>query len=393
MKTNRINLNFFFNSRRFPAFTVIELMIVIIIVALVGGVAVESFYVTFLSYRQTEDYIIAAEEVEYAMATLRPQFTNIGLGMPNNSEGEGYFPIMFTGPEGNHPIMGYMGARSILIPKDWGGPVTLGKGDAHNNITNNDSAYFVTERNNSGVFEGRELFYAWAVPTGVRINKQVQKYFCSENKDNDSPTREFELLEPGDAQRLRDFNVDLGRVIGLSNQNRGGNIRSWFLFPSFKIPLLLDDGYSVVDTTNNKIFASVSPYIGDHPIVADSGDTKFEGNLFGFEEVHLVQAACIFSNGDELIQRIYGEGIDSYMDITLATNVLGVYFVFDDERRILTMYTVTRGNNHGESTEVYNRAYLRTKLPDYAPDDFIISVNRNNDYRILVENMTWRIRN
>lgn len=390
MKTNKIDFNLVFKNWRFPAFTIVELMIVIVIIAIVGGVAISAFFMTYRSYRQSDDHITAAEEVEFAMAALRPQFSNIGLGMPNNLEGQGSFNISFTGPDADsQPIMAYMGDIK-RVNTAWGGPITLGNGNARNDLTS-----FVTERNDEGVFAGRELFYVWAVPTGVRLQRgsewsKERTLFRSDIKDD---VIEFKMLDRGDVRKLRDFTYDFDRQIGISNVNRGANTRSWFLFPSFRIPLLVEGSstQNAIDEASDTIQARVSPYsFYDH----NTGhDAIFEGSIFGFEEVHLLQAACIFSNGDKLIQRTYGESIRDYTDRELASNVLGVYFVFNDVRRMLTMYTIARGNFKEEVPKAHNRFYLKSKLPEFAPAPEDLVSDADMGYRILVESMTWRIRN
>jgi type II secretory pathway pseudopilin PulG len=398
MKIRRIGLKF--NYNRFPAFSLVELMISLMIVAIVGGVAVTAFFITYGSYRQSDDLVTAAQEIELAMAALRPQFTNIGLGMPDNSQKNGSFNISFTGPNNTHqPIMAYMGDIT-RDNRDWGGPVTLGNGNAHNDVK--VATNFIQDRinnNNDEVFAGRELFYTWAVPTGMRVHRSSEwpgnndrTWFTS---DPSEPVINFMMLNDGDVGRLVDFTHDYGRKIGIVSEDRGANIRSWFLFPSFGIPLLVDEYDFVtnpIDISQNTIRARVSPYsVTNHPFGV-SNDLRLGGSIYGLEEVHLVQTACIFSDGKDLIQRIYGNTIRNHTDRVLATNVLGVYFVFNDERKILTMYTIARGNSRSEVSQAYNREYLRSKFPSYVNTNDLVPA-ADMGYRMLVESMTWRIIN
>ena len=384
---NKIKLNWILKRARFTAFTVVELMIVMLVFAIVGGVTVSAFFITVGSYSQAEDHVNAAREVEFAMNTLRPQFSNIGLGMPNNSASTGSFNISFTGPIGSNPVMAYMGDRT-WSNRSWGGPVTLGVKGAHTDITN-PSFLSNTPEPGTRAFAGEELFYVWSVPTRIRLQRgsdwnNGKRVFSSESTEPIS----FKFLESGDVRKLVDYVYDYGRRIGVTNSNRGANVRSWIVFPSFRVPLLIEeDGtYYGIDQTNDIIRASVSPYSYD----SLAADYTFEGSLQGYEEVHLVQAACIYAENGNLIQRIY-EDVTNFTDIVLATNVLGVYFVFDDDRRILTMYTVACGNTYAGIASAYNREYLMSKLPSHVPISFIDNADRG--YRILVESMTWRIRN
>jgi hypothetical protein len=270
----------------------------------------------------------------------------------------------------------------------------LGNGNAHNDVT--AAANFVTSRNN-GVFAGRELFYVWAIPTGVRVHRGAQwpgnaarTWFTS------NPTEaaiNFMMLSSGDVERLEKFSYNYSQAIGISRANRGANTRSWFLLPSLRVPLLIEDDTDAIDIGNNTVRARVSPYSENHPYGANN-NLRLGGSLYGLEEVHLVQAACIFTDGNNLTQRVY-DNIRDYTDYVLATNVLGVYFVYDDQRRILTMYSVARGNFRTEVRQADNREYLRSKLPAsvYSLADSLIPNTSGLGYRILVESMTWRIIN
>ena len=392
----RLKLKMFSKKLCSPAFTIVELLIVMIIVAIVGGVAVSAFFVTLNSYRQSDDYITAAEEVEYAMAALRSQITNIGLGMPNNASGSGSFNISFTGPFGDQPIMAYMGDINRGANRNWGGPITLGEKYARDYMGDPSASHLSTAHNPSaGVYTGRELFYAWAVPTGVRLKKGSEwnpggaPLFSS---DNANPI-ELMLLDNGDVEKLVKFTYDFGRSIGISNSKRGANIGSWILFPSFKVPLLIEEdtpANKAIDENNNIIRVRPAPYAGTHPTAYNA---RMEGNLYGYEEVHLLQVACIYSNGDKLIQRIYGEDVNTYTERILANNIISAYFIFDDDRRILTMYTIARGNSRSEVSPAYNQVYLRSKLPSYIQIDDNLVSSLDMGCRILVESLTWRIRN
>jgi hypothetical protein len=340
------------------------------------------------AYEQTDDHITASYEMEYAWNELRPQFTNIGLGMPNNSALTGSFNISFTGPGADQPIMAYMGDIT-RTNKDWGGPVTLGIRGAHNDPTNSDN--MVTARNTDGVFAGEELFYAWAVPTNERLAKSSEwsaigsaTSFSSGNADSEIA---FRFLDTGDSiTRLKSFSYN-GRHIGISDDNRGADIGSWILFPSFKIPLLIDS--IGVET----LTVRVSPYsfFNTSLTAPRSNSVNLEGTMNGLEEIHLLQAACLFTENGRLVQRIYGKSISDFTDKVLAVNVLGTYFVFDDVRRLLTVYIAARGNSRSVVPHDANSNYLALRLPDFVPGNFIASADMG--FRILVESVTWRIRN
>ena len=386
MRKNNYNLRL--RRAHYPAFTLNELLISMMIVAIVGGAVIYALAIITKTFGQADDQTSASYEMEYVWKELSPQFTNIGLCMPNNSALSGSFNISFTGPATDQPIMAYMGDYT-RADREWGCPVTVGKKGAH--IAPTDSANMVRAKNSDGVYAGEELFYAWAVPTNERLSKTSDwattiGSATSFSSNQISADITFKFYDGVDSvQKLANFTYN-GRRIGISTTKRGANVSSWILLPSFKIPLLID----AIDTETVTVRISPYSYFDDsHTPRVDK--VNFEGIMNGLEEVHLLQAACLFTENRRLIQRIYGNSINEFTDKVLGVNILGTYFVFDDERRLLTMYIAGSGNSPSAMPHSFNVDYLASRLPSFVPYNFIASDDQG--FRIIVESITWRIRN
>ena len=354
--------------------------------AILGGVAVAALWLFSGIFSQTDDYTSARQDTEYVFQTIGRQFSNIGLGMPNNRSQEGTFAASFRGLGGSHPVMEQMGDRAGNNI-EWGGPVALGKVNLGNVY---DGSYMVqsttTMPDGRDVYVGPELFYAWAVPTGVMVRAQrtdpldAAKRTGWVGKVGTSQDITFEMLEPGGVASLIGFEYDrqpAGIVAG-----NGINMRSWIVFPTFRIPMLVRN----IDAANNRIRVTVAPGSDSrhyNPLV-------LEGMLAGFEEIHMPQAARIYVRDNQLIQEIFRDNFLSASNSVrnvLARNVLAVYFKFDPEARLLTMYIAMRGS---DPLPVGKKPGMPEKWPSFAAS---VLDSKDLRYRILVESMTWRIRN
>lgn len=172
-------------------FSLIELLISITILSIVGWVSVSALHLMYTSFWQTDDHITARSEIEFAFNELRPQFTNIGLAMPNSKSGHGSFADAFTG------LTTDIGSMTVPISVDNG---------------------------------GSRLLYAWAVPTGVKIGTNASGKIKIVAGDGEAT----EPL-PISADALTDL-----RNFSYNGRNIGINSRPWILFPSLRIPLRID---------------------------------------------------------------------------------------------------------------------------------------------------------
>ena len=389
--------------RRSKGFSIIEFMVAMMVLFLIGGTALISFWVFWGAHQMDSDYVQAREEIEYAFQVLGRDFTNISLGMPNNREGNGNFSEAFRGiDEDNSPIMFFMGEDGA----DWGGPILLRWHPASNMPEYFDSGrirHAVTETVNHGgndVFIGDELIYTAAIPaTSLTPGTSVTGSILKVNAPTPAPNNEeplqgilftFPLIQTNGVTDLNNY-TDEGRPAAIINDSLSQrNPRSWVTFPGLALPLLVR-GWN---TGSNTLQLVVAPHSRKANLP--------HGGISGFEEIYLVKAARVFVNGrNQLVQEIYGDDFNdspaletaasSFVRI-LAENIAGVVFMFDPAGRTLTMHIAAMGVSPRPAT---GAAVVQP------PNWPIVSEDANNsllsddalERRIVVGNRTWRIRN
>lgn len=342
------------------AFTLTEILLAMIVVSIVGAALVAALFAFLNSYNQTEDYATAREGIENTFQVLSPQFNNAGLGMPNNRRGDGSFHSAFA-PDGNRPklsVMSLMGAKN----KAWGGPITVASGAL------SDAANHITVADVDGNYSGSELYFAWSEPTGILVSSDL-------GSANMRGTQGYKLY-----QNYQLLSTDIGYWTGDKLILRWGGSTAvglgkedWIVFPSFGAPLWVEDASA------NGAVVLVAPG-------AEKERVLLGGVIHGFEEVHRVRTARLRMISGDLVQEFYETPPQSDPSRTeiLMRNVAGVWFRFNPQTRILNLSIAARGIN---SDPKYAAGARPTGWPDGAPD---VGDGR---HRILVENMTWRIRN
>lgn len=344
------------------AFTLTEVLIAIIVVAIVGGSVISALSSFFLSYAHTEDYTVAREEIENAFQTLSVQIGNAGLGMPNNREGKGSFAMAFAAADGSAKprasVMSLMGEKG----KAWGGPVTVAKGDIA------EESKRVTVPDADGSYSGPELYYAWSVPSGELIRSVQNRKMGKPQVVSDF--MHYDVLS-------EDTGYWSGETLQLKPLKTGGGPMVsrdvWVVLPSFGAPLWVRDSLS------SHIDVSVAPGSVKQKVLLG-------GIILGFEEVHRVRAARLRVDSGNLVQDLYDAPPQARPSRTrvLAHNVVGTWFRFNPETRILQFSLAVRGLN-ADARGASGRRPLG--WPNGAPDI------EDKQHRILVESMTWRIRN
>lgn len=361
--TNRLSGSY---NRRSAGFSLLELLMSMVIVAMVGGFLVTAFKLMLISYRQTDDHITSRYEIEFAINAVRPEFSNISLGMPNGKYGSGSFSKSFGGTT-YKPIMAYMGDGAT----SWGGPITLARGNAYNHSAAGLDNLVTSPVSGTDEYVGDVLFYAWAVPTGERI-AYPENGVGLISGDTDI---NIAFQRAGAVDRLLNFQAE-GHNIGIiaGGSNNGENLRSWLLLPSFRVPLFVKS----VNSADNKISVKISP-----------GAQEFSGVINGYEEVHLIQVGCVYARDGNLIRRVY-ETLGSYSEKSIATNISAVCFSFNDTSRILTMYVASFGNSFGDVDANMPADVFQSRWSPHMPINI-----RSADVgrRFLIESMTWRIKN
>ena len=366
------------SSKRACAFSLTEVLISMLIIAVLGGVAVTALGLFFGSFSQMDDYTTAEAELNYAVQRLSREFAMIGLGMPNNRDGEGSFALSFRGfAAAGQPIIAHFGESP---PGAWGGPVTVAA-----NSTNSGPAIAAMIAGRG--FVGPELFYAWAVPTEVMalitgLGTDVRA------ATNNTPLH-LELIPtetrttPGvrsGADILGNVRWD-GRNVGLQAMNAtgggSGNIRTWLLLPTLRLPLLAESiEMSGLDSSLNVRIA---------PLQAGSNAWAAERTVMKLDEVHLMQAARIYRHaGTRELRRVILNA--PFPEEVLARNVVGLQLVFDPASRVLTMYAAARGYERSPAGARGRLAAWPSWLPEQISDE-------DSRYRIVVKTLTWRIRN
>ncbi|MDR2179220.1 MAG: type II secretion system GspH family protein [Synergistaceae bacterium] len=387
-------------KRAARAFSLVEILVGLLIVSIVGAVIVQTLWLIMSVFSQTEDYTIAHQEIEQTFFRLGGQITNAGLGMPNNKMGVGSFASAFhhlTSP----PIMGIMGDFN----ETWGGPITLA-----NTLSLDQTAFVktadVTLPDGRKIYGGPVLYYAWSVPTGVHIRRAFD---IAGNRDlapisealSDSDVKSgtqvrFSLLhDASDITHLEQFRSPYdGRQIGLSMNNTTNNAlastRRWITFPTLRVPFWVS-GWNNAGTKKgngenepNTLTTAMAP--GAEILSAD----MFTRVFANYEEVHLVQACRLYLDHGTLVQEFFDTGYANASDrvkVDVAQGIVGLYFTFDAERRLLTMHIAARGN---DPMPVGKKASIPLAWPNY-PGAAIASADLH--YRVLTSTMTWRIRN
>jgi len=385
------------------AFSLTEVLIALIIVAIVGGAATLGLSFAFSSFSQIEDYIAAEREIEQAVQMLSREFALIGLGMPNNREGLGSFAWSFRGATGLIPMMPPQPITASFGPlhgtppqnpavelrnRQWltGGPVTLAmfdENDPHNDTNIQPLAICgCAECLNSNRirFHGRQLFYAFGIPTGVmaRITGANEATYNTQLTLELFGRRDMSDNYISGASILQNFRWG-GRNIGLQVPGNAANLRSWVLLPTLLIPTLAN----TFDAANPNILnVTAAPMVGDVAALPPKQRT-----VMGVDEIHLLQAGRVYldPNTNELrrvlFQAPHAPGERFPRDV-LARNIVGLHFTFSPEDRVLTMYIAAQG---------VHRSRVRGDAAVWPWGDFFNPIN--SDRRVVVRSVSWRIRN
>jgi len=365
------------SSKRARAFSLIEILIAVIIVAILGGVAITALWLFFFSFSQMDDYTSAEFELNYAAQRLKSDLALVGLGMPNNREGKGTFAATFRrGPNvADWPIMAWMGAPVAPGAPDnfWGGPVTVA---GHFDMTLAQPIVPVPHDAAHG-FVGPQLFYAWGIPTGMNawfqhsppFGEAVRRAVGNHARLQIFPFRPDTSPHPTSRAHLENVRHD-GRMVGLESSALSQNTRSWLLFPTFKLPMLFEEW----EGGNNSFIAHVAP----------TNTLNVTGTIMELDEIHLVQAARLFRENNDLVRVIFTGG--GQIREVLARNIVGLQFAFNPESRLLTMFMASRGHEP-------NPAGGRGQPAAWPPPPFQQLDPEDTRFRIVVKTLTWRIRN
>jgi hypothetical protein len=278
-------------------------------------------------------------------------------------------------------LMGISGASGVST--DWGGPVTIGK----DNPLNDYSPGMMDGRGNwradasfpeNGVYVGPELYYAWGVPTGLKAS-----YYSGASPDPTSTTagrgdkvtvdRFYTPSGVTGKNFLENFKYD-SRNIGLKDDasSRGINPATWILFPTLRVPLLMDHW------TADGLVATL----------AASADQPMEGLITRLDEVHLLQVARLRRNSQEKLEQVifgpdYKKSTDNITKV-LAERIVGLQFSYNPVTRLLTLHIAARGMERHSAASAPPPSW-----PAWLPALPAEALH----YRLAAKSITWRIRN
>ena len=384
------------NLRYLQAFTIVEVLIAVIITTLLGGIAVTVMWLFFGTFSQVDDHSSSTQEMEFAFQVLGRQFTHIALGMPNSRMvpvspdlALSTFSESFRTSTGSrdHPIMELMGR--FPNPGRNSGPLVIGKAHTYKP---GENGWIVDQETTLGTatgFSGTTLYYTWAVPmTSGGATLKVDRSIASPDLE-DGTTVNFTLLQPNGVRDMVNFHSD-GAPAGITSSG-DFDTRSWIVFPTLRIPMLLTG----IHEDQNRITVVLAPGI------RAMTNLTMTGTLGGLEDIHLVRSARIYVNDrEELIQEFYeGQNYTTMLGRreVLARNISSVFFFYDPARRLLTMYVAARGGEHQPSAS--STGLWPPSSEDFSGtgwDDTVSEIrlsSEDSQYRILVGERTWRIRN
>ena len=373
------------SKKRAKAFTLTEILISMIIVAILGGVAVAALWLFLGSFSQMDDYTSAESELNYAVQRLNSDFALIGLGMPNNRKGRGSFASAFRNMEGEWPVMALMGD----VNASWGGPVTVAQAGAEPTPPYSsssipavvdlteivDSVDWSDEKKEAfKVYVGPELYYACGIPTSMnaRFSRLPP---ISEGGNLRTATNNTKLrispVSPNSSYTGRDYLENFryeGRLVGLDTVAIGQNTRTWLLFPTLKLPMLFESW------VENELNVVVAP--------SDENVLRVQSTIMGLDEIHMVHAARLYRENDELVRVIFS-GEDNVREV-LAHSIVGLQFAYNPTSRILTMYVAARGHERDPVGGGQPSAW-----PSWLPE----LSDADARFRVVVKTLMWKIKN
>ena len=361
------------------AFTFVELLISMVILGILGGAALLVMWFSIGSYSEMDDYTSAESELEYAAQRLSRDFAMIGLGMPNNRKGVGSFFSTFWYPlSPDKPVMSFFGSSE---DERWGGPVTVAEnttGSGYNETTIKNPGLLASSDlfgPGGSAYVGPELYYAWGVPTGVKVRFRTPTGEAEVQRDDEVEI--FELFAPVNAATGKNYleNVRYDGIDGKFDPSAKVNsVRKWLLFPTLRLPLTAEEW--TTEGGKDVLMTRVAP----------ESVKEVKGTLMGLDEIHLIQAAHLFRNDRDELVRVVFDTPSSFNSEVLAHGVVGLHFTYNPDSRLLTMYIAAGGMElDGGGHSPGQPQSWPSWLPHIAAPDL--------RRRIVKKNLTWRIRN
>ncbi len=278
----RLNLNL---TKHKKAFTFVELLIAMVILAIVSGAVIMLAYTYFNHFEQANELSMARERGIMVVTYLEKRILNAGLGMPSSGTS---FKRAFGDLWEADDFKAY---TTPVASRDWNGPI------------------YLPEMEKDEVHSSDELVMAYALPSGV--------YAVSQDYVNDDEEgRKIELSDPPDGfeEKIKDDPK---------------TTKSWVLFPSVveypssRLPLLIKE----FDESNTITLRTIN------------GSGKISEN----DELHFVRFLRAFVESGTFYARDMAISTISTTQ-PIVEGILDCRFSYDDRNGILSVSVLSRGN-------------------------------------------------
>jgi len=235
------------------AFTLVELLIVILITGLIMGSVLTLTFSVFKSYEIHQDTAEAKQRGQIALAAIQPFVLNAGLGLPNTTL---EFQTAFSGLT---PLL------PVQVNRKFKGFVQLATG--------------ATEVADDTVTSAPALWLVYSVPSGAGVNEE---YSVPNN-----PAAPF-------------FNIKVEQFAALDQASNLSTsveqLKSWVSFPSASSPFRV---------------RTINTFSGELNV-----DSAYDQWIASFDEIHFVRAVKIYVGGSSnlIIDHLDGSGAQSVLD-------------------------------------------------------------------------------
>ncbi|MDN5335844.1 MAG: hypothetical protein PWR02_870 [Synergistales bacterium] len=270
-------------KRSGKAFTFVELLIAMVILAIVSGAVIMLGYTYFHHFEQANELSMARERGIMVVTYLEKRILNAGLGMPSS---ETSFKSVFGDLWEADDFKAY---TTPVASRDWNGPI------------------YLPEMEKGEMHSSDELVMAYALPSGVYVASQ-------DYVNDDEEGREIELSDPPDG-----FEEKISK-------DAPQKTKSWVLFPS------------VIEYPSSRLPLLIKEFDGSNTITLRA--IKGSGKISENDELHLVRFLKAFvKDGTFYAQDMTVIGAQPVVD-----GILGCKFSYDDRYGVLSVSVLSRGN-------------------------------------------------
>jgi prepilin-type N-terminal cleavage/methylation domain-containing protein len=270
-------------KRSGKAFTFVELLIAMVIVAIVSGAVIMLGYTYFHHFEQSTELSMARERGIMVVTYLEKRILNAGLGMPKSADS---FTGGFSGLWDATDLQPYTDSR------DWDAPV------------------YMPEIEEDDISSSDELMIAYTVPSGV---------FTTVSADISTTAATI------DASGTK---LDDNKVLTDNDENPKG----WVVFPS-ALPLSVP--LRITDYTNG------TDNVEDLELSAKQATITVLPN----DEMYLIRLIRVFvDNTSQQLKVDILDNTSSNNGQPVVEGILKCRFVYNDENKTLTVSVLSRGN-------------------------------------------------